>query len=398
MTDETFDIPHFAPADGACREMTAGFGRGAIEIALAALDGAQRAATLEMLLCHELAVGHCAMMQAATEARDFYVRRRRTGFFEVEEQRASLESARHGNLSARLFDRVVRAALALQRLGGGPKGGVHVWSWARPDWLDAFPEMTPANLAKANAAQKAADERRRREAEEQARRKWESENPKLHAAPGLRRGQLKNGNPAGDYLAAPRCGAATRAGGCCRQPAMANGRCRMHGGCSTGPRTAEGQARARAARFVHGYRTAEIIDFRAAAARSARRLATLAKLARKAAPTGQGVHRSVSPSSLGERMNHRDTEAQGERVNAAQSAAPRSKDVSRAAEACPRAADPGGRASNPLGHNLASLARSARSLCASAPLWFNLRSRRAAGHGVHRSVSSSPLGRRAAAG
>jgi hypothetical protein len=33
---------------------------------------------------------------------------------------------------------------------------------------------------------------------------------------------------------------------------MANGRCRLHGGLSTGPRTAEGVARIRAARTVHG--------------------------------------------------------------------------------------------------------------------------------------------------
>jgi hypothetical protein len=75
----------------------------------------------------------------------------------------------------------------------------------------------------------------------------------------------------------------------------------MHGGLSTGARTPEGQARARAARFVHGGRTAEIIDFRAAAARSARRLATLTRLAREAtAPAGHGVHRSVSRSPLGQ--------------------------------------------------------------------------------------------------
>jgi hypothetical protein len=34
--------------------------------------------------------------------------------------------------------------------------------------------------------------------------------------------------------ATPRCGARTRAGIPCRHPAMANGRCRMHGGRSPG--------------------------------------------------------------------------------------------------------------------------------------------------------------------
>lgn len=32
------------------------------------------------------------------------------------------------------------------------------------------------------------------------------------------------------------CGAKTRAGGKCKAPAMANGRCRVHGGASTGPK------------------------------------------------------------------------------------------------------------------------------------------------------------------
>jgi len=49
-----------------------------------------------------------------------------------------------------------------------------------------------------------------------------------------RRGRLKNGNPAGDFSKAPRCGAKTRKGTPCQAPAMANGRCRMHGGGSPG--------------------------------------------------------------------------------------------------------------------------------------------------------------------
>ncbi|MFN5723305.1 MAG: HGGxSTG domain-containing protein [Betaproteobacteria bacterium] len=41
----------------------------------------------------------------------------------------------------------------------------------------------------------------------------------------------------------PRCGAKTRSGTTCRNPAMSNGRCRMHGGRSTG------------APIKHGHRT-----------------------------------------------------------------------------------------------------------------------------------------------
>ena len=66
----------------------------------------------------------------------------------------------------------------------------------------------------------------------------------------------RRGNP--DLGLAPRCGAHTRGGCPCRAPAIQGKlRCRMHGGRSTGPRTAEGMARLRAARTVHGGYSAE---------------------------------------------------------------------------------------------------------------------------------------------
>ena len=78
-----------------------------------------------------------------------------------------------------------------------------------------------------------------------------------------RRGWLRNGNPPGDPSKAPRCGAKTRAGTPCRSPAMANGRCRMHGGTSTGPRTPEGLARVAKANYKHGKYTREVMEWRA---------------------------------------------------------------------------------------------------------------------------------------
>lgn len=75
------------------------------------------------------------------------------------------------------------------------------------------------------------------------------------------RGPLRNGNPSGNPNLAPRCGARTRSGCACRAPAMANGRCRMHGGRSTGARTQEGLARIRAARTKHGAYTADMRDY-----------------------------------------------------------------------------------------------------------------------------------------
>ena len=119
----------------------------------------------------------------------------------------------------------------------------------------------------------------------------------------LRRGRLNNGNPPGDICAAPRCGARTRAGHACRQPAMRNGRCRLHGGKSTGARTPEGQARVRRARLRHGARSAEAIALTAAAMASARRIARLIAVLRTLSPgggpAGHGVGRSNRPASPG---------------------------------------------------------------------------------------------------
>ncbi len=121
--------------------------------------------------------------------------------------------------------------------------------------------------------------------------------PAAYAGPAQRRGCLKNGNPAGDYLRAPRCGARTRAGCPCRQPAMANGRCRLHGGLSTGPRTPEGLARCRGARLTHGSRPRELIGLRSRAVHAARRLRALDR----ALSAGHGVDRPDSSSPVGAR-------------------------------------------------------------------------------------------------
>ena len=75
--------------------------------------------------------------------------------------------------------------------------------------------------------------------------------------------------------AAPRCGALNRAGGSCRAPAMANGRCRLHGGKSTGPITCEGLEQSRKANFKHGHYTAEARERRAGARSDLRMLKDL---------------------------------------------------------------------------------------------------------------------------
>src|SRR5262245_59601151 len=132
--------------------------------------------------------------------------------------------------------------------------------------------------------------------------------PSTASLPADRRGRLKNGARPGDFLAAPRCGARTRAGCACRQPAMKNGRCRMHGGLSTGPRTPEGRERCRRARLTHGAYSAPVRALCAAARTHGRRLRGLADLMRTRS-AGHGVHRSNSAKpALGhssQKINHR---------------------------------------------------------------------------------------------
>ncbi len=53
-----------------------------------------------------------------------------------------------------------------------------------------------------------------------------------------------------------RCGAKTRQGTLCQNPAIKDrARCKLHGGKSTGPKTLEGKARAAAAHTKHGRRS-----------------------------------------------------------------------------------------------------------------------------------------------
>lgn len=59
-----------------------------------------------------------------------------------------------------------------------------------------------------------------------------------------------------------KCGAKARTNNYqpCRQPAMANGRCRLHGGKSTGAKTKEGQLRSKNASWRHGMASKEALE------------------------------------------------------------------------------------------------------------------------------------------
>src|SRR5262249_8568558 len=122
--------------------------------------------------------------------------------------------------------------------------------------------------------------------------------PSVASLPPDRRGRLRNGARPGDFLAAPRCGARTRCGGSCRQPAMANGRCRMHGGLSTGPRTPEGRARCARARLTHGAYSAATRALNAEARAWTRRIRSLVGLMRHRRTAGHGVLPTILTSGI----------------------------------------------------------------------------------------------------
>lgn len=90
-------------------------------------------------------------------------------------------------------------------------------------------------------------------------------------------GWLRNGNPPGDFLTAPRCGARNRRGLPCQCPAMrGRRRCRVHGGLSTGAKTDDGKERCRLAairshRYSREGRAARFADREARAVERAAR-------------------------------------------------------------------------------------------------------------------------------
>jgi len=238
-----------------------------------ALANPKREDLVSALMCHELASCHRLMMRFGAMA-DHYLSHT-SPTVDAERRQVGRDAIGFAAIAARLMARYRQAALALPKLRSDvdavQKRIVVDWGFddsggdqgpAAGGSAGGSPSSPPAGTPSASAA----------------------------AAP-LRRGRLKNGNPSGDFLAAPRCRAKTRAGCACRQPAMKNGRCRLHGGKSTGARTAEGQHRARTARLVHGRRTAAVIGARSAAAAVSRRLAWMAELARELS-AGHGVDRS----------------------------------------------------------------------------------------------------------
>jgi hypothetical protein len=232
---------------------------------------------LRSLLGHELVASHALMMQLTAKTPQFLdlIAAERTP---EEQDRGCRQTVQLTAAIARLTDRYRLGLMGLARLEQqtAKEGRRRAADLAGGPDEDGPEDDGPGggsrrDLARLLAAMAAESRSAAHELE-----KIKSDVPGGAAGP---RGRLRHGNPSGDFAKAPRCGAKTRVGHPCGQPAMANGRCRMHGGCSTGARTAAGLARCRAARLVHGCRTAEIIDLRSAAARHGRTLRTLTRAA-----------------------------------------------------------------------------------------------------------------------
>jgi hypothetical protein len=244
----------------------------ALELAQAAGDPAASRETVRLLLAHQLAAGHSLMMRLTAIADSYVNYVQPAAMRDPYLSRCPQEAVRLAHGAARLMERVRAGALALQRLGYPGAADPHP-----PAPPPRHPPRGPENNPDPSSPR-----------DNPPPAKAPMPHPARPAAARLRRGRLNNGNPPGDFLSAPRCGASTRAGRSCAQPAMANGRCRFHGGKSTGPRTEDGLARARNARLVHGFRSGALIELRRDAAQSARELKRLTGEAKQAGFTTEG--------------------------------------------------------------------------------------------------------------
>ena len=285
------------------------------EFAEGAADPEIAGDTVYRLMAHQLAAGHALTMSLGAHAGRL-VREAQAGATDDDDGgRRSQEMLRFVAGTARLMERCRSAALALDRIGfpelpevdpedDGPHNCKH--RLHRP-WVLQSERRRERRAVLDWLAQgkKAADlpeveewpEYHNPDPDIEKIDEWLAPDP-ANAQATLRRGRLKNNNPVGDYMSAPRCGANTRAGTSCRQPAMPNGRCRFHGGKSTGPRTAEGLRRSRTAHLTHGFRTAEIIDLRTAAARIGRNLKVLTGVAKGGFTTKSQSTRSKRASDV----------------------------------------------------------------------------------------------------
>jgi len=284
------------------------------ELAEGAGDPEISADTVRQFMAHQLAAGHGLAMGLTGRARRLVRECAAESGGDEPTSRRSLELLRFVAGTARMMERCRAAAIALDRIGyparpeGPDDGGPHrcdhphhyAWRLSNERIAERRRVLDWLGQGKKPSAMPGVDDWPPYHNPDPDIEKLDERlaTAPRRATPGLKRGRLKNGNPVGDYMKAPRCGAKTRRNGCCRQPAMSNGRCRFHGGKSTGPRTDEGLRRSRTARLTHGFRSAEVIDLRSAAARVGRNLRVLTRVAKQGVPASPSL---LSPRKRGSR-------------------------------------------------------------------------------------------------
>ena len=231
---ETLEHPTSISVGASGQRMSAALAADVLEPAVDAAASAQAANSLEKMLCHQLAAVHFAAMRLLEQS--------------ATPRLPPREVARLTNAAARLIDAYQSGCLTLQKLK--TKGMQRVVVQHQQVHVGDGGQAVVAGRIEGGRGgegeQKMADE--------------------VHEQ---RRGWLKHGNPPGDWMAAPRCGALTRRKTPCQCPAMrGRRRCRLHGGKSTGPTTATGLARSRRARWKHGAYSREMREMRARVRRS----------------------------------------------------------------------------------------------------------------------------------
>ena len=125
----------------------------------------------------------------------------------------------------------------------------------------------------------------------------------------LKHGRLRNNNPPGDFMKAPRCGAKNRQEQPCKAPAIrAKARCRLHGGMSTGAKTKAGIHRIRAAHWKDGSRSASYRK------RQRRKVDDESRKCWRKSPGASPLKRSASDNCSGYRLFPRSESEPGEFV------------------------------------------------------------------------------------
>jgi hypothetical protein len=265
---------------------------------------------LTALLGHELVAGHATMMKLSAKI-DRWLALVADDRLTEDQERGTREAVRLAIAASRLTERYRAGLLSLARLRG--------WDSGRPAGASAAASrrIDPADLLAAFGDDDDLDDgpddgpgdgpKGGTRALVQALQQMRAVNSQLSAplgnghangakpngapkpngahtpsAPHANRDTLRHGQPLGRFPRRPALRRPHARRLPCRQPAMGNGRCRLHGGKSTGARTAAGLARVRANRLVHGARTAEIVELRSAAARHGCNLRALARLANAA--------------------------------------------------------------------------------------------------------------------